>query len=745
MELGGKANSLIRLESLGLHVPEWVILHPHESARELAAKVTKKWGEAGKDKVFAVRSSAKGEDGAELSFAGLFHTELSVVYNNLWPAVEKCRRALDSQGLRNYLAHHQKTFHSSDLHLIIQEMVPADCAGVLFTVHPSGYADRRLVEVARGLGDQVVEAKVAVERWLFNKTTQDWLLEATPSETILTPKMLQELQQMSLKLEESDDFFYDVEFAFTGPKLHVLQARPITTLRHKKLMLLDGANIQENYPRMSTPLTLSGLQRGYEINFRSLLKKMGVEAHTIEELSEPLKNMTYVLNGHVYYRIENWSAIIARTPFFSKSALSSFQLMTGALTQSQSLRKKPSWRQSLTIFFNLARTLILRSHFERQYEEAMARFYQEAKNLPGKNQEERVKEILAWSERVYASYWFPLLNDLFCGLFLYFCTKILEKKNLSTTLLNDYIGSIEDMESAKCVSHLKQLALSLSLPEIDSIQRGHPKLTQETQRAVSAYLERFGDRSVEEMKIETPSKRENIPAFLGELVQLKKALENAPQIEKVLFHFELGVIFSWCLKQYTQALRFRENSRFHRVRVKGLLREEILRLSEKLELDLFYLHADELTLSTEKWQGLIEARQKTWFKNIPMPQRLLWFEGVDYEALSASKTPPSPNQGLGCAGGIVEAEVLVIDRPDTGVNVEGKILVAETTDPGWIYLMLQAKGLIIERGNMLSHTAIIGRELGIPTIISFPQAKQKLAGKRIRMNGQTGKVDIIDP
>ena len=745
MELGGKAQSLVRLEKLGLQVPRWVILHPNESPPELEEKILQKWGPQAGELRFAVRSSAKGEDGQEMSFAGLFHTELNVAFKNLWAAVEKCRRALSSEGLTNYLAHHQKTFNSTDLHLIVQEMIPADCAGVLFTVHPAGYADRRLVEVARGLGDQVVEARVAVERWLFNKTQQEWILDSSPSAVVLNSQKLEHLAQLSRVLEQSGMSSYDVEFAFTQDQLHVLQARPITNLADKKIMLLDGANIQENYPRVSTPLTLSGLQIGYELNFKSLLAKMGVSTETMAELEDPLKHMTYVLNGHVYYRMENWMAIIAQTPFFSRSALSSFELMTGALAGAQAPHKKSHWRQSLRIFYNLTRTLLLRSHYERQYEEAMSRFYLEAKTLQARDARGRVLEILAWSERVYASYWFPLLNDLFCGVFLFLCLRILKQKNVSATLLNDYIGSIEDMESARCVSALKELALSLSEDEAASITADAASLTPETQSKVRSYLERYGDRSLEEMKIETPSKAEDIDSFLLELVQLKRALMSAPSQPRPQIEFKLGSVFAWCLRQYTLALRFRENSRFHRVRVKGILRQEILSFARELKLDLFYLEAHELSEPVEVMRKKIEARKATWTRDIPMPQRLLWFEGTEYVELKSSPPATGALAGIGCAGGVVEGEVVVIDTPHASVSVEGKILVAETTDPGWIYLMLRAKGLIIERGNILSHTAIIGRELGIPTIISFPGAKERLAGKRIRMNGQSGTVELIDP
>lgn len=68
----------------------------------------------------------------------------------------------------------------------------------------------------------------------------------------------------------------------------------------------------------------------------------------------------------------------------------------------------------------------------------------------------------------------------------------------------------------------------------------------------------------------------------------------------------------------------------------------------------------------------------------------------------------------------------------------------KTTDPGWVFLMMQAKGLIVERGNILSHAAIVGRELGIPTIINVPHITQSLkTGSRVKLDGQTGSITLM--
>jgi pyruvate,water dikinase len=89
----------------------------------------------------------------------------------------------------------------------------------------------------------------------------------------------------------------------------------------------------------------------------------------------------------------------------------------------------------------------------------------------------------------------------------------------------------------------------------------------------------------------------------------------------------------------------------------------------------------------------------------------------------------------------VDAEAVVIEDPQTAPDVTGKIIVARMTDPGWVFLMIASAGLIVEKGSLLSHTAIIGRELGIPTIVGVPHAASRIrCGQRIRMDGSKGEV-----
>ena len=86
----------------------------------------------------------------------------------------------------------------------------------------------------------------------------------------------------------------------------------------------------------------------------------------------------------------------------------------------------------------------------------------------------------------------------------------------------------------------------------------------------------------------------------------------------------------------------------------------------------------------------------------------------------------------------------MITEPSFDTDVRGKILVCTMTDPGWIFLMAQAAGMVCEKGSLLSHTAIVGRELGIPVVVAIPRVTSIFkSGDRLRLDGNAGTVELV--
>jgi pyruvate,water dikinase len=98
-------------------------------------------------------------------------------------------------------------------------------------------------------------------------------------------------------------------------------------------------------------------------------------------------------------------------------------------------------------------------------------------------------------------------------------------------------------------------------------------------------------------------------------------------------------------------------------------------------------------------------------------------------------------KGTGCSAGIATGRAAVVIDPEHTVAGRDSILVARSTDPGWVFLMMSAAGIVVERGSLLSHTAIIGRELGIPTVVGATGATTLIPeGAALRIDGSTGDV-----
>jgi pyruvate,water dikinase len=102
-------------------------------------------------------------------------------------------------------------------------------------------------------------------------------------------------------------------------------------------------------------------------------------------------------------------------------------------------------------------------------------------------------------------------------------------------------------------------------------------------------------------------------------------------------------------------------------------------------------------------------------------------------------------QGVACAPGTLTGIARVISDPRRQSLAAGEILVARHTDPGWIVLFAAAGAVVVERGSLLSHSAIVSRELGIPCVVGLKGATGWiLDGQRIRVDGASGVVEVID-
>jgi pyruvate,water dikinase len=176
--------------------------------------------------------------------------------------------------------------------------------------------------------------------------------------------------------------------------------------------------------------------------------------------------------------------------------------------------------------------------------------------------------------------------------------------------------------------------------------------------------------------------------------------------------------------------------------------------------DIFYLTIEEIygihqgTLCGTKLKDIIELRKVEYkaYEDAETDPRFLtrgtvyWNNSFVKEAAPAAAPEGDFDlYGLPCCPGTIEGVVKVVKDPRDDMTLNGEILVTSRTDPGWVPLYPSISGLLVERGSLLSHSAIVAREMGLPAIVGIDGLTKKLkSGMKIRMDGKTGTIKILE-
>lgn len=224
--------------------------------RELVLAAYHRLG-AGTDVAVAVRSSATGEDGRDASFAGMNATITNVCgADELIDAVLRCWMSLFSPRVITYRASRNFTGDPA-MAVVVQQMIASEKAGVAFTADPStGAQDRVVVEAAFGLGEVVVSGQVEPDTYIVAKDTLQVvstrvgrkafkiirgadghdtkvdLDDAQAGARVLDDAEVRRIAELAIATERHHGFPQDTEWAIADGTTYLVQARPITTLRH---------------------------------------------------------------------------------------------------------------------------------------------------------------------------------------------------------------------------------------------------------------------------------------------------------------------------------------------------------------------------------------------------------------------------------------------------------------------------------------------------------------------------------
>lgn len=784
----------------------------------LRAEIDSVFSRFGSEKsFFSIRSSVVGEDGAKFSFAGLHNSFLYVKGNDIEQKILACIASAWSFGAISYRLANGLSVSNIQIAVIVQKMVDAEKSGVAFSHNPEGNLNDMLINAGFGLGEGVVSQKVDVDTFLINRDTQKIYAEKSQNKQALKFTHQNGLQICELPASQSSNFVLsnhevkqvfeqtkicekllnapaDVEFSFDrNGKLHVLQMRAITSISMDNVKILDNTNIVESYPEISLPLTFSFALEAYKNVFSATFDAFLLSPKIFEENKHIFSNLLAHYKGRIYYRLDNWYKMMGLI-HTSRKSMRAWENAVG-LKHSKPNFDKPPLHRKIKIVVSLVRLLLTYKQSNRKFFKEFEKNYKFLKSY--KKHLQMPKEIWRHYQKsanlLFKPWYRTLVND-----FLSF-KSFAVLQNLSTKykisdrkeFANDILCGTSKVESAEAVLNMLKIKELINgnlkfrklfdLPVAEIVGFYNKPDFQSLFGEIKNHVEKFGDRTLEELKLENPSFRKNPELFIKLLKNQLKSPANYNDFLKRQneIHTEAYSLFLSKLRWYNPkryvfriaynlasfGLKSRENMRFSRTRAYGVVKdifEEIgkMMVAEKIishQRDVFYLDLKDLQNFCENSDltsktKFVKKRKKIYqsYQNLQLPDRLVYSGDAPPEVYKKNfeekiSLEKGVLKGVPVSKGTIKAEVVVIKKPNFNISTAGKIMVSQMTDPGWVFLMAQASGLISEKGSLLSHTAIVGRELGIPVVVGIENATKNLkSGDIVELDGSKGTVKICE-
>ncbi len=605
----------------------------------------------------------------------------------------------------------------------------------------------------------------------------------------------QTLTQLGTKLQHPQD----IEFAFDAhDNFWLLQTRPVTTKFGANLHVYDNSNIIESYPGLTSPLTFSFIEKMYTAVYIQLSKLLGVREKNVTKFSSIYDNMLTHIKGRVYYDLNSWYGFLALLPGYKLNARFMEKMMGVKEKYDIALPATGSKWQAINDTIYAVRKIIKthkninkeRDSFMHHFNEIQYRY--EQIDFTEKNLLELVDLYKTYEHTMVKKWEAPLINDFFCMIYFGMLQKAIVKYKLPNpdTLHNELLAGSGDIISTEPATLLMAIIEAIKVkPELYSLfmqqpseQLWHSIKDRNDEPAVvliKQYLHKWGARCVAELKLETITYQAQPWVFVGivkqslisekdRIVHVKtEATVIRAAAEETVFNSIKGLRKKWfgyLLRKTRDLVSNRENLRFQRTKAFAMVRNIFIeigvQLSAKQKLDaaadVFWLTQPEVFALCQgdahtRYKDIINSRKaqyNIWGQEI-IPERLLSYTNVHEQYFTQVNTnveqlDENTLKGLPCCAGIVRKKVSVIHSPLEISNLEGTILVTSSTDPGWVTLFPSASGILVERGSLLSHSAIVSREMGIPCIVGITNLLQTLeTGDEVEMNGATGYITII--
>lgn len=790
--VGGKAAGLGELIRHGEQVPPGFCLttRAFRSGEIPVDQVLTAFHRLGADSV-AVRSSATAEDLPDASFAGQQETVLDVQgEDDLLAAIRTCWDSLHSERAVAYREANLASSQVEEMAVVVQQMIPAEVAGVLFTANPiTGTRDQAVVNAARGPGSGVVDGTVSADQYVVDDE-----IPGAP-DGCLSADRLARLCAAGRRVQEQAGAPVDIEWAIDAQDvLWLLQARPITTLfplpdtdQPRPRVYFEVGHVQGMLGPM-TPMGMSLLQGATAVFMGSNEDQVRAGIFGMVDIAGRLyMDLTPSVRDRTMRK-----RLVQGVKIYGPSVVTSMERVLDdprfAPVDGRLIRPAAVARGTLRYGPQLVARVVHALVRPASVPARMDRLAEEVARTPGPSD-----DLLGPGDRIR---WAASLQDSFMrGPMMRMTGPLvggLLTRQLGAALLRPVAEPGEIDKTQGGMPHNNTTEMDLALWRVAERAEPHRELLQQTDPRVLAgqylagelpdiglddFLADYGRRGAAEIDVGVPRWREDpTPIFAAlagyldvrdqEQAPDRRFARAAAEAQATIATLQQRArrrnslragLAGFLLRRSRSLAGFRELPKFLWLHALDEARRSLLRAGAELvgrglldrPEDIMFLDLDEAeTLAREGGDVRDVIIRRRDDRDRELRRRSVPAMMLSDGTIPAALAPTAPSGdgvlvGMAASAGTVTGTARVIRDP-SGARIEpGDILVAPTTDPGWTPLFMTAGGLVTETGSPMAHGPTVAREYGIPAVICLPDATTRIrTGQTITVDGAAGTVRV---
>jgi len=780
LSVGGKAYGLSRLQAMGLAVPAAFVVC-HASAEDFPADLHSSYRNQGGGSV-AVRSSALGEDGSEASFAGQYETVLNVQGEDaLERAIAQCVESAGSERAANY--QREKLGESiSTMNVVVQRMIDARCAGVVFTADPvSARRDILVIDAVEGLGEALVSGEATPDHFEVGVDNVLVKRQLAYASSVLSDEEVLRIADQARNAVQHEGEPLDLEWAIDkSGELFWLQARPITTLPAdlnefdtplpRPDDVLTISNVSEMMPGAVSPLT--GSFTGWCIDYG--LQHMQVVVGAREEIDKQWQITAWAF-GHLFLNLTG-NVVMSAGVLGSSVEQAAMTLCGRIVPELKELPPQPRWRQLINTV-KLLRYAMAAPKVVDKFGDELAQFRIDEK-ADSRAMWAEIESKLPFFEHAMAVH---IQSSALSG----FLSAIVE--NMVSGRSNDSTTS-EQAEAVRLLAGATDVESAVMLEQLDGLVdkvAAHPEATQKLSTgdaqqalvwlqetptlaaALKEFLDAHGHRGYRELCMRDPAWRDDPLPLVQSMqasVRARSVVQEANEAsagKRKTDDIEWSTLsrgLRWALPKAHNAIRRREHTKSQLVALgyrykvafrhlghllceEGVLPDQdLVNFYSIAELPNVVARQSSVTIEHARARrDALDYQQQFEFPEISvgMPQPLQIVETDNTDGVLV---------GRPASRGVAEGVVRVAHTLEEAADLQaGEILITPITDIGWTPYFSLIGGLVTDLGSSVSHGAVIAREYGLPCVVNSRQGTRVFrTGDRVRVDGDSGRVEKLD-